>query len=151
MSQNASDPLLYLLVPWDLPIQQQLSEANKTNLCKALNYLLQALKQTSHQEALATVNQGLATLDIDNVSPAQESSTKTPLKYWEVVDYDNYFGVVHVQSQEPAVCLVRSVLIAYQTFLTLNLYSSGLNPAQVELQKRGFESYVHLLARVFNL
>lgn len=151
MSQNASTPLLYLLVPWDLPIEQQLSKANKTKLCKALNQLLQALKQTSHQEALATVNQGLATLDIGNVSPAQVCSTKTPLKSWEVEDYDNYFGVAHVQSQKPAECIVSSVLVAYQTFLILNCQTSRFDRTQLELQKRGFESYVRLLERVFNL
>lgn len=151
MLPNAYTSGLYLLVPWKLPTEQQLSEAEKAKVCKALNQLLQALKQTSHQKSLATVNQGLANLDLDNVSAAQASSTKTPLKFWEVEDFDKYFGVIHVQTSEPAVCLVASVLVAYQTFLALNNYSNRFNPNQVELQKRGFESYARLLARVFNL
>lgn len=151
MPPNASTSGLYLIVPWELPIEQQLCEADKAKICKALNQLLQALKQTSHQKALATVNQGLANLNLVDVSPAQASSTKTPLKLWEIEDFDKYFGVIHVQTPEPAVCLVTSVLVAYQTFLALNDYSSRFNPDQVELQKRGFESYARLLARVFNL
>lgn len=151
MTQNLPANRLYLLVPWDLPIELQLSESDKTKLCKALQQLLQASEQTSHQEALTTVNQALEILGITDVFPVQVPLTNTPLKGWEVEDYDNYFGVEHVQTQESAICLVRSVLVAYQTFLALNHHSSQFNPAQVELQKRGFESYAHLLARAFNL
>lgn len=151
MTKDAFPDRLYLLAPWDLPIQQQLSEANEVKLRQVLKQLLQALEQTSTQEALAMVNQELVNLDTGNVSPVPISSTKTLLTPWEIEDFDNYFGVSHVQTQEPAICLVRSLLVAYQTFLTLNHYSSGLDPGQVALQKRGFKSYVYLLARIFSL
>lgn len=151
MTKDAFPDLLYLLPPWELPIQQQLSEADEVKLRQALKQLLQALEQTSCQEALAMINQELANLDMGNVSPLSLSSTKTPLKPWEVEDFDNYFGVTHVHSQEPAICIVWSLLMTYQAFLILNLYSDKLDPAQVVLQKRGFKGYVYLLARIFSL
>lgn len=151
MTKDALPPQLYLLVPWDLPIQEQLNEANKAKLCQALKQLLQALEQASDREALATINQELANLDISNIFPAPVSSTKTPLKPWEVEDFDNYFNVSHVQTQEPAICVVWSLLTAYQSFLTLNRYGSNFDPAQVELLKEGFRTYAYLLERVFNL
>lgn len=151
MSESEPMPKLELLVPWDLPIEQQLSEANKAKLSEVLNQLLQALKQTSPQKALVTINQSLSFLGTVEVYSAEISSTKASLESWEVEDFNDYFGINHVKTQEPALCLVRGVLVAYQTFLHLSSQSSRLDPAQVELQKRGFASYARLLGRVFNL
>lgn len=151
MTQNAPTPRLYLLVPWELPHEQQLNEVDQTKLRKALNQLLQALKQTSPQKALTIVNQELATIEIaEDFLTAEIYSTETPLKVWEVEDFDNYFGVTHIKTQQPAICLVGSILFAYKTFLEISIHSSQLDPIQVDLQKRGFETYAHLLARVFN-
>lgn len=152
MSSNAFTPQqLYLLFPWDLPVQEQLTEVEKTRLCKALNQLLQVLNETSYSQALALLDQELATLDMDSVHPVEVPSTKTPLKVWEVEDYDRYFDIVHVQAQEPAICLVRGVLLTYRMFLVLSHQNSDLAPEQMKQQKQGFASYVYLLARVFNL
>lgn len=153
MTNNVLPSRLYLLVPWDLPIEQQLSETEQFKLHQALKQLLQALVQVSDQEALAIINQELANLDLGNVLPAHISSTTTPLKPWEVEDFDNYFNVSHVQTQEPAVCVVWSLLTSYQIFLTLSLsdYGSNFDPTQIELLKEGFRTYVYLLERVFNL
>jgi hypothetical protein len=151
MSENELIPQLELLVPWELPIEQQLSEASKAKLSKVLDWLLQSLKQTSPQKALLTINQSLFILGAAEVYLAKISSTKASLEGWEVEDFNNYFGINHVETQEPALCLVKGVLVAYQTFLHLSSQSSWLDPAQVELQKRGFASYARLLARVFDL
>lgn len=151
MTKNTLPPRLYLLLPWDLPIEQQLSEDNQVKLRQALKQLLKALMQTSDGDALATINQELANLDIGNVFPASVSSTKTPLKAWEVEDFDNYFNVMHVQTEEPAICVVWSLLTAYQLFLTLNRYGSNFDPTQVALLKKGFKTYAYLLERVFDL
>ncbi|HEY9629826.1 MAG TPA: hypothetical protein V6C84_21175 [Coleofasciculaceae cyanobacterium] len=142
---------LYLLVPWDLPIQQQLSDIDNVKLQRSLKQFLKALEQHSVQEAIAIIHQELAYLDISAVVPIQLSSTQTPLNAWEVEDFDSYFEVTHVQTQEPAVCMVWSLLVAYQVFLVLSDRGSDFDQTQVEQQRQGFKGYVYLLARVFNL
>lgn len=151
MPENGCTPLLYLLTPGELPIQETLSENSKSQLGKALNLLLQALEQPAHQEAIASVNKALATLGDLNVLIAKVSSTNTTLKASDIEDYNKYFDVRHVQAQNPAACVVSSLLVACQIFLELNCQPVLLDPTQVELQKQGFKSYAHLLARVFNL
>ncbi|MBW4550121.1 MAG: hypothetical protein KME35_03265 [Aphanocapsa sp. GSE-SYN-MK-11-07L] len=144
-------PRLYLLAPWDLPIQQQLSDVHRAKLQRSLKQFLKALEQTSYQEAVTTINQELANLDVRSVASVQLSSTQTPLKSWEIEDFDTYFEVSHVQTHEPAVCMVWSLMVTYQAFLVLKHQGSDFDLAQVELQKEGFRSYVFLLARVFSL
>lgn len=142
---------LYLLVPWDLPIQQQLSDSDKATLERSLQQFLKALSQQSIQEAITSLDQALANLDISSIVPMQLTSTQTPLNISEVEDFDNYFEASHVQTQEPAICMVWSLLVAYQVFLMLSDRGSEFDQTQVELQKQGFRSYIYLLARVFNL
>lgn len=142
---------LYLLVPWDLPIQQPLSEDDKVTLERSLKQFIKALEQHLVQEAITTIHQALAHLDVNSVVPIQLASTQTPLNVWEVEDFDTYFEVSHVQTREPAICMVWSLLVAYQVFLILSDRGSDFDRTQVELQKQGFRSYIDLLARVFNL
>lgn len=151
MTENYSSFQLELLVPWDLPIEHQLSEANKAKISQAIKLLLQALNETSPEVALIAINEALTTLKTAEVSPAKVFMSKTSLQSWEVEDYDRYFEVNHVQAQEPATCIIRSVLVAYQTFLTLIQQSNCFDPAQVKLQKQGLISYARLLERVFQL
>lgn len=142
---------LYLLVPWDLPIQQPLSEGDKVTLERSLKQFIKALEQHLVQEAITTIHQALAHLDVNSVVPIQLTSTQTPLNAREVEDFDTYFEVSHVQTQEPAICMVWSLLVSYQVFLILSDRGSDFDQTQVELQKQGFRSYIDLLARVFNL
>ncbi|MGM3307000.1 hypothetical protein ACSQ6I_13690 [Anabaena sp. WFMT] len=151
MTKNHFSVQLHLLVPWDLPIEQELNEVDKTKLYEALNQLLLALKQPGVQEALIIVNQALANLEITDVITAEISSTETSLKTVEVEDFDNYFGVMHIQTQEPAICLVRSLLLVYRNFLELSQNFDDFDPIHIEMQKKGFETYTYLLSRVFSL
>ncbi|MFE4108012.1 hypothetical protein [Almyronema epifaneia] len=143
-------PQLYLLVPWDLPSQMRLSAAHQVRLSKALCCLLRSLEE-SPADAIATLEQALATLNSYPVKPAEIVTTQTPLKSWEVADFDQYFNVTHVQAQEPSTCLVASVLLTCRTFFLLLQQDYDFDPTQIERQKRGFVSQAHLLARVFNL
>jgi hypothetical protein len=142
---------LCLVAPWDLPIQQQLSDAHCSQLQRSLKQFLKALEQTSYQEAITTINQELVNLDISSVVSLELSSTQTKLKPWEVEDFDTYFEISHVQTQETAICMVWSLLVTYHAFLVLSHQGSDFDPTQVELQRQGFRSYAFLLARVFSL
>jgi len=151
MNQHALPSNLYLVVPGDLPVEQQLNEVKKVRLCRSLNQLLQALVQTSNQAALTMINQELANFNLSGIFPCQPSVTKTPLKPWEVEDYNNYFQVSHIRTQDPAFCVVHSLLTAYQLFLAFDDRDREFDAFQVRLLKEGLKSYIFLLARVFGL
>jgi hypothetical protein len=151
MCENDPKPQLELLVPWDLPITQKLSETEQTKVIQALNQLLAALNHPDPQISLNIVQKTLKQLETIEGISANLTTTKTALKSWEVQDYDAYFAISHVSSQEPALCLVRSLLVAYENFLTLIMQYQHLESKQIVRQKKGFVSYVNLIARVFEL
>ncbi|MBE9224529.1 hypothetical protein IQ264_03455 [Phormidium sp. LEGE 05292] len=151
MTKDALPDRLYLLAPWDLPIEQQLSEANEAKLRQALQQLLQALNCSSSQEALNIIIQELANLDISHVFTASVSYTQTSLKPWEVEDFNNYFKLMHVQTKEPEICVIWTLFVAYRTFLSLDESGSNFDAIQVEYLKEGFRQYAYLLARVFSI
>lgn len=144
---------LVLLRPEDLTSSYQLSES-RDKLCKILNMLQQALAETSYQQALIIINQALEILGSLNVISTEEKfSTNTSLDPWKIDDYDNFFCLEHMQVEEPAKCLVMSVLIAYQALLKFNLCTAleTSTREKLESQKSGFRSCVNLLSRAFNL
>jgi hypothetical protein len=143
-------PRLYLLAPWELPTQVSLSDAHQRQLSQALTQLLRSLEQPTN-EAIATLDQALSTLDSGEITAVMSTSTKTPLKPWEVEDFDQYFGVTHIHAQEPTICLVMSLLLTCRTFLVLIQQGNEFDQTQVDYQKHGFASYARLLARVFNI
>jgi hypothetical protein len=143
-------PILELLVPWELPTEQPLNPSDQLRVGQALRQFLRAL-ESSHEAAIQLVDQALAELGPVATSPAQPSSTKTPLKQLEVEDFDVYFAAVHVQSADPVGCLVQSLLVTYRRLLSLWLQDERFDPVQIAQQKQGFVSYVYLLGRVFHL
>jgi hypothetical protein len=159
MSETNPSPKLDLLVPWDLYPQYSLNKTERVKVTQALNCFLIALNQTNFDNALSLTVQALQILEPVESSPAQLFTTKASLNTWEVEDYDRYFQVNHVQTQQPAFCLVKSVIIASQQFLILCSNSKNqsdynfpdLDPNQIEQQKQGLISYAYLLARSFNI
>ena len=144
---------LDLLVPWDLPIDEQLSEADTVKLSQALKQILTALQQVDTSAALVIIQDELSKLAFVDIFPAKISSTKTPLKKWEIEDFDRHFGINHVESQQPAFCIVKSLMLAvYQMFILLDKQNnSQFDSIQIERQKQGYISYIHLLSRVYHL
>ncbi|MEM9007594.1 MAG: hypothetical protein AAGE59_29235 [Cyanobacteria bacterium P01_F01_bin.86] len=143
--------MLELLVPWELPLDQHLSDNDKTKVDQALRLLLDALAESSPQQSLLTTSQALAVLGDIETQKVDIESTKTALKSWEVEDYDLYFQIRHVHTQQSAICLVRGLLLACQRFMEICSQTPWLDIQQVQLQKRGFISYIHLLIRTFDL
>jgi hypothetical protein len=143
--------LLELLNPAELPIKYPLNPPTQIKLKKILTELLTALTETDIQQAINTIETAIAEIEIYDVFPLETISTKTTLKYWEIEDFDTYFHVQHVQSNEPELCLVKSLLSACQTFLYLKQDNLNLDITQIELQREGFKNYVYLLDRVFQL
>ena len=142
--------LLNLLIPDELPTQHELSEANKEKVARSLTLTLQSLDLDSQEQAIVQVNQALTILGTADILP-NDFLIKGTKKYRDVLDYDSYFNINHVKSQEPEICLVRSIVVAYRSFLLLSHQSNKFNSENIEIQRQGFRTYCHLLSRVFNL
>ncbi|NEU75436.1 hypothetical protein PI95_023475 [Hassallia byssoidea VB512170] len=108
--------------------------------------------EKSHESALNTLNEAIKILEpVQVVRHKELISTNALLEPWEIEDFDNFFNIEHVETQERAACLVSSVLIAYKTWIELIVHSSSAITAQeLETQKQGFKSCVRLLMRMFN-
>lgn len=141
---------LELLVPWELPLERELSQSNQIKLTKALTELLIALAESNVEQGIVTLENAIAELEIYDTFTAEVTSTNTTLKYWEVEDFDNYFRIRHVQTPEPEICLVHGLMVACQAFLHLSM-KDFLNINQLNLQREGFRANAYLFGRVFHL
>ncbi|MEO1592171.1 MAG: hypothetical protein AAFU71_12880 [Cyanobacteria bacterium J06632_22] len=151
MTPDDQPPALDLLVPWDIPVEYRLSDAEKIILEESLRRLLKALQAPKPELAQQQIEQILAELAQPTPQAAQIISTKTFLNLDDVGDYDRYFGVNHIQTKDITLCLVRGLLVTCQRFMVLWHQTPQLDPHRVSQQIQGFISYVHLLARTFSL
>lgn len=151
MSDNDFDVELDLLVPWDIPLEDQLDSIQQEKATKALKILLRSLEATSIEIALKEIDLALNYLGEIETTSADIIHTKTSLKNWEVADYDRYFKINRVRAKQPALCLVQGLLVDCRTFFCLCQSSANLDPMQLKIQKQGFISYAYLLARNFQL
>ena len=118
---------LELLTPWELPIKSNLTQNNQIKIQKVLKELLTALTQPNIQQNITIIENMIMELEIYNVFTPEITSTNTNLKYWEIEDFDTYFQVNHVQSTEPEICLVKSLLSTIKTFFCLNQSNANLD------------------------
>ncbi|NEP19793.1 MAG: hypothetical protein F6J97_23390 [Leptolyngbya sp. SIO4C1] len=151
MKPEDSPTTLDLLVPWEIPLAHYLRDPERQQIRASLQQLLQALQTPDFDQARLQIEQILASLAVPETQSAQVKSTKTGLTSDDINDYDQYFGVNHVQTEAIALCLVRGLLTNCHRFMTLCAQQPQLDPQQIALQKQGFISYVHLLARAFYL
>ena len=143
-------PPLNLLVPENLPIQEELSAINKEKISLSLKLVLQSFDSNCKNHAILQVEQALTILGTTKMLPGN-FYTRNAKKHQEALDYDNYFNINHVISEEPEICLCKSVIIAYQRFLSLCSESNRFTSENIEIQRQGFKTYFQLLSRVFNL
>ena len=149
---NYDEFQLDLLVPWDLPVDERLNEADTVKLSQALSQIVKALKQVEASSALVIIKDELYKLGSPDILPAKISSTKTAIKGWEIEDFDSHFDVNHVESQQPALSIIKSLMLAiYRMFILLNEQNNNFDSLAVEQQKQGYISYIHLLSRVYHL
>ena len=151
MSENEFEIELDLLIPGNIPINRQLDTEVKEKLSKVITTFLVAIEDTSTAVTLSKIARALESLDKIETRSAAIDKTKTPLKGWEVEDYDRYFKINRIQTDRPELALVRGLLINTRTFLLLCQRGDRLDVEQIELQKQGFIAYARLLARNFNL
>lgn len=142
------DTKLNLPLPEDLPIQHQLDKDSQEKLSSSLNLMLRS-QTADFTQAILQVERALEVIDTANTSPWDASKNTKKLR--EAQDYDNYFNISHIKSDQPEITLVRSILVAYRRFLLLTNQSSELDLKYIETQQQGFLAYVRLVSRVFNL
>ena len=147
MSHMIFSDTLILLRPDYLPSSHKVNES-KDKLTTVINLLRQALAETSQQRAFTTINLALDILGpVEVIETGETLPTNTSLKTWQIDDFDQFFGLKHVQAKDPAECLVASVLTAYRAWLELNSCTSlESDKLEVESQKNGFKSCAILLS-----
>lgn len=141
---------LYLLIPDQLPCQNKISETTKASILPSLNLALQALDLDCPVQAIEKINLALAILKPSNIL-FDNYDVKKQKKYQQMLDYDDYFHVKHVKSNEPEICLFKSILIAFNRFLLLESQGDISNVENIKIQREGFRTYFLLLTRVYNL
>lgn len=151
--EPASADVLALLSPWAIAASMPAPQRWQTVLRAALATLLQALRPgSSDAERLALIELSLAGLPEAAAQPVQNlERTGTHLSAEEVIDYNRYFSVQHVEADEPALCQVRSLLEAGRCFLQLRERLPDLDAAALETQVEGLRCHAHLLARGLSL
>jgi hypothetical protein len=141
---------LDLLSPWALASDLPLAAEHRAPVRRALNGLLHALAAPP-ADALALIELALAGLPDERTRPLDMGATDTPLSPEEVQDYDRYFGLRHVDSDAPGLCLVRSLLVMSRAFIALCASTDGLDGEAMQVQKDGLRCQVALIARVLAL
>lgn len=145
---------LDLLVPWDIPLECELEEPVKQQIADSLRSLTQALNTADFLQSITTIEQIIASLPKAKTYPANPIKTKTALSTAAIEEYDTYFRVSHVQTNQAediALCLTAGLLVNCHRFVSLCCGLPALELAQINRQKQGFLSYISLLERTFNI
>ncbi|MDF5739433.1 MULTISPECIES: hypothetical protein [unclassified Nostoc] len=142
---------LNLLTPQQLPTQLTLSYQTNERVSEALKLILEALNHSCADLAGDKLNQALIILGETKRAPVNDPLTHNSfLSLEKIDDFDRYFQIVHVQTEDTAIVLVSSLLIALREFLLLS-ESKDFNSSKVIDLKKGYQEYIKLLTRVFTV
>ncbi|MEH1907472.1 MAG: hypothetical protein V7L05_11275 [Nostoc sp.] len=142
---------LNLLTPQQLPTQLTLSDEMDERVSEALKLILEAVNHSCGDLAGDKLNQALIIIGETKRSPVNDLLTHNSfLSLEKIDDFDRYFQIVHVQTEDTAIVLISSLLVALREFLLLS-QSKDFNSSKVVDLKKGYQEYVKLLTRVFTL
>lgn len=147
----AEDAGLDLLLPHDLPTDVTLDPAERAALRGMLMEFLEAVHLPDRTVGVTRIEALLAGLKAPRTHPVTVEETGTPAPAFAVTDFDGYFRVNRIASDEPALSLVRGLLQTARANLSLFSRSDHFPPERVAQQIAGFTAYAHLLARSFDL
>lgn len=120
-----------LLLPWpeDMSSNYVLNDIYKLKLNQLMSVFNTAVDAQSKEQSAIKLSQAysmLGSLETFWASPKYLTLTGS-LKKWEVEDYDSYFDVKREQTHDsPAFLIIRSMLMAYKTFLQLRDLSQNI-------------------------
>lgn len=142
---------LDLLPPQELVRPYELSQPAKGQLKLTLQQLKETLALENPVQAMASIKVAWQQLcPVETVLLEEEVPTGTSLKRQQVEEFDHYMKICRIKAKEPAKLIVTSVLRTYLFFLEVN-ENWPLDPAEVKRLKSGFQTYIDLIARVFDL
>ena len=150
-AQPGEEAKLDLLLPKDLPIEHPLNAAERLAMRHLLMRVLHALQLPDRAASLRQLDELLRNLKETEDQPARVTETSTPVNAAQVDDFDSYFRVDRITSNDPALSLVRGLLQTSRAVMALFCRADHLSPRHVEQQIAGFVAYTHLLARTFEL
>lgn len=116
-----SQASLLLPLPEDLSDNYNLNPSDQLKISKIISVFQESIDARSKEESVTKLNQAYSILGSFKTFSSPKNLTFTRLlKEWEVDDYDSYFDVKREQTKEsPAFLVLRSILVAYRTFLNL--------------------------------
>jgi hypothetical protein len=148
---RGEDARLDLLLPDDLLTEHTLSAPERALLRGVLMNLLHALQLPDRTAGPRRIEELLGSLKNAGGRPARVGETGIPANLAQIDDFDAYFRVHRITSQQPALALVRSLLQTARAVMSLFGRADHLPEARVQQQIAGFIAYTHLLARTFDL
>jgi hypothetical protein len=113
--------------------------------------LLHALQLPDRTAGPRRIEELLGSLKNAGGRPARVGETGIPANLAQIDDFDAYFRVHRITSQQPALALVRSLLQTARAVMSLFGRADHLPEARVQQQIAGFIAYTQLLARTFDL
>lgn len=143
-------PELELLSPWELDAELTVPDALKASVRHILKQILIALNQPV-AESRMLVRDLHALLPRVHTRKLDIANTRTTLSKQEIASYDRYFQLQHVESDTPALILLRSLVTMLDRYLDLTAQLDNVEQDSLLLQKTGLEEHTRLLARVMDL
>ncbi len=133
MSDHLSNIILSsygsFLLPWpeDICANYVLNDIDKFKLNQLISLFNEALDTESQEQSATKLSQAFSMLGhLETFSEQKYLTVTGSLKKWEVEDYDNYFNVQREQTNDsPTFLIIRSMIIAYKTFLNLKYFSQN--------------------------
>ncbi|MER0239559.1 hypothetical protein [Fulvimarina sp. MAC8] len=147
---TAEHDCLDLMLPHELPTRLDLSTAESEALRPLLEGVLDALS-LDHPKRLAKLDELLSHLAPSRSAKLEARHAGIPLTSEQTQDYDRYFRVRRVSSENPAAALVRSLVQTVRAVTELYGQSHSLSATARQEQDRGFAEHARLLARSFGL
>ncbi len=118
-----------LLLPWpeDLSDHYNLNRSDQLKLSHLINVFQASVNAPSREKSITLLSEAYSRLGSFETFPCSKNLTFTrSLQKWEIEDYDSYFDVKREKTKEsPAFLVIRSILIAYQTFLNLRVLNQN--------------------------
>ena len=138
--------VLDLVAPWNLPLALDLGDREREAVAATLTELDAEL--ASEQPRSQALEKLIERFPTPTVQRHSITDTKSNLTSEDVESYDRYFEVRHVDTESPALSIVRSLLMTCHSFLSLRETGFSFDSEQVALQTTGFREHARLIARI---
>ncbi|GBF80864.1 hypothetical protein [Aphanothece sacrum] len=141
---------LNLLNPLQLPTTLSPDSETNNKILKTLELIQIVITESDTDQNLDKLIEAMVILGETQQSLINNPITETFLSLEEIEDYDNYFMVNHCNSENIAISIVSSIVLAMRELLLLSKLHN-FNHEELLKLKQGYQEYINLLFRTFNL